>query len=239
MSLERQKSHPSELQIALDNRAFEIQLFWQRSNYFLVLITALGVGVFTIHGRIFSAIISAFATISSVYWYKTNLGSKFWQESWEVEVVALARAHKIASFERSTADIIAQVTKSLGEGANGDKSRIRRFIDRRIVSKPSVSYYMILLSVTSALIWFTITAVFLIEAISGAASERQNLEDEKHVAVKVPSKPLAGTQLETPQSAAQIQPAIPPPSHGEVSHLVRSDPAEGALAAPAPAPAQP
>lgn len=79
------KTEPSELQIALDNRAFEIQLFWQRSNYFMVLMTALGIGVFSINDLKYSLMISIFASITSWFWYKTNLGSKFWHESWEFE----------------------------------------------------------------------------------------------------------------------------------------------------------
>lgn len=56
-----------ELQIALENRAFEIQLFWQRSNYFLVLMTALGIGVFSIKDELFSFLIAVFASLTS--WY--------------------------------------------------------------------------------------------------------------------------------------------------------------------------
>ncbi|MDP9412635.1 MAG: hypothetical protein M3Q08_00760 [Pseudomonadota bacterium] len=152
---------PSELQIALDNRAFEIQLFWQRSNYFLVLMTALGVGVFTIKDSFFAFLISVFASVSSFYWYRTNLGSKFWQESWEVEVIELARQMKIKSFERPTEEIVQQVETSLGIGwSPAGKSWIRKYIDKQVIKKHSVSYYMIILSLTSTVLWSVVSLAY-------------------------------------------------------------------------------
>lgn len=153
--LQRNKSpNPTELQIALDNRAFEIQLFWQRSNYFMALMTALGVGVFAIKDTKYALLISIFATITSWYWYKTNLGSKFWHESWEVEVVNLAKEQGIRSFERPTLEVIDQVKKSLEDAsASLKRNFVRRWLDRQILKKPSVSHYMILLSLTSSLLW--------------------------------------------------------------------------------------
>lgn len=154
---------PSELKIALDNRMFEIQMFWQRSNYFLVLITALGVGVFTIKSDGMALLIAVFAVFSSYYWYKTNLGSKFWQESWEVEVISLAASEQIASFNRSSSDIVDQVKVSLQSGWSiGGKNKIHRYIDRKIAEKPSVSYYMIMLSLTSTVLWVIVSIVYFV-----------------------------------------------------------------------------
>ncbi len=152
-------SDPSELKIALDNRAFEIQLLWQRSNYFLVLITALGIGVFSIRDREFASVISVAAAFSSYFWFRTNLGSRFWQESWEAEVVILAKEQKIRSFERPSSEITQQVEAAL-EG-NHSRSWIRRWTDRQILKKPSVSYNMILLSLTFTLMWSVISLFFL------------------------------------------------------------------------------
>lgn len=153
----------TELKVALDNRAFEIQLFWQRSNYFLVLMTALGVATFSIKDILFSPIIAALATAASYFWFRTNLGSKFWQESWEVEVVALAKEQNIRSFERPTSEVIEQVRKSLDIGeTGGSKTVIRKWIDRRIAKKYSVTYNMILLSMIATLMWSIVTIVFVI-----------------------------------------------------------------------------
>ncbi len=151
----------TELKIALENRAFEIQLFWQRSNYFLVLMTALGVATFSVRDIYFSPLVAMFATIASYFWLRTNLGSKFWQESWEVEVVSLAKEQKIRSFERSTAEVIEQVKNSL-LGNHGDgRSFLRKWIDRKIIKKYSVTYNMILLSMFATGVWAIVTFIFL------------------------------------------------------------------------------
>jgi hypothetical protein len=160
--LAAKKSDPSELKIALDNRSFEIQLFWQRSNYFLVLITALGIGTFSIKDEIFAALAAVFATISSFLWFRTNLGSRFWQESWEAEVEILAKEEKIRSFERPASEIRNQVISSLSAG--GKRSVLRRWVDRQIIKKPSVTSQMIYLSLTSSAVWFAV-AVILISRI--------------------------------------------------------------------------
>ncbi len=158
---------PTELQIALDNRAFEIQLFWQRSNYFLVLMTALGIATFTVRDSLFSPLIALFATSCSYFWFRTNLGSKFWQESWEVEVTALSKELGIRSFERPLPDVKRQVEQSLAEGQDLDKRPpLRRWIDRQTVRKHSVTYNMILLSLFSTVIWATVFAVFLTRLVA-------------------------------------------------------------------------
>ena len=154
MTRNKSSCNPSELSIALENRAFEIQLFWQRSNYFMALMTALGIGVFAIKEPFYALTISIFAAITSWFWYKTNLGSKFWHESWEVEVVLLAKELKIRSFEKPTSDVKEQVRNSLQDAnLKGDRTYIKRWIDKQIVKKPSVSHYMILLSLTSTAMW--------------------------------------------------------------------------------------
>ncbi len=157
----------TELEIALTNRAFEIQLFWQRSNYFLVLITALGVGVFTINNTVFALLIAIFGALSSLFWFRTNLGSKFWQESWEVEVTILAKELGIRSFEKNISKIEQQVIRSLSDGGgNNAKSFFRKWIDRLIVKKYSVTYYMIILSFAAMLIWLIILAVFISKLVA-------------------------------------------------------------------------
>ena len=151
---------PSELQIALDNRAFELQLFWQRSNYFLVLITALGIGVFSIRELEFKALVAFAATVSSYSWFQNNLGSRFWQESWEAEVVLLAKELGIRSFERSPDDITKQVEIEL-IGNKKKRKLLRRWVDRQVLKKPSVTYNMIRLSLFSTILWAFVTLVSL------------------------------------------------------------------------------
>ena len=165
------KSDPTELKIALDNRAFEIQLFWQRSNYFLVLMTALGIGTFSVKDPVFSLVVSTFATACSFFWFRTNLGSKFWQESWEFEVTALAKKEGVQSFVKSMAEVKQQVRESLSSGQGFEvRSWLRRWIDKQTVSKPSVTYNMILLSLFSTLIWLIVTIIIFFRVVAPACT---------------------------------------------------------------------
>lgn len=152
---------PDELKIALDNRAFEIQLFWQRSNYFLVLMSALGIGTFSVKSTVFAPLVAMFATICSYFWFKTNLGSKFWQESWEAEVTLLAQEAGVRSFVKRTEEVVNQVeTSLLGDGSKQKSSFIRKFVNKEIIKKPSVTYNMILLSLVATMIWAIVTFIF-------------------------------------------------------------------------------
>ncbi|MFT7359321.1 hypothetical protein [Parasphingorhabdus sp.] len=152
-----------ELDIALENRAFEIQLFWQRSNYFLVLITALGIGAIAVDNDLLALLITIFGTVTSFLWFRTNLGSRFWQESWEVEVNKLAGSLRVTSFERPMSDIKEQVRLSL-KGSK-KQSLFRRWVDQQIVKKPSVSYHMIILSIVSTSIWLCAFLFFFIQIL--------------------------------------------------------------------------
>src|SRR3954451_9881664 len=67
---------------AYQTRNFEIGLFWQRSNYFLVLNTAVAAGFF-VADRSFRPLLCGTGAVVSALWLAVNLGSKFWQERWE------------------------------------------------------------------------------------------------------------------------------------------------------------
>jgi hypothetical protein len=148
-----------ELDIALANRVFEIQSFWLRSNYFLVLLTALGAATFTVKDEILQLILSILSAFCAWFWYRTNLGSKFWQESWEVEVNLLSEQIGIESFKRRIAAVTDQVRNSLDPSAS-DKGWFRRFIDKQVLSKPSVTFNMIALSLLVVVVWTLIACIF-------------------------------------------------------------------------------
>ena len=191
---------PSELKIALDNRAFEIQLFWQRSNYFLVLMTALGIGTFSIKDPLFSPIIAFFATACSYFWFRTNLGSKFWQESWEVEVTELSKEFGVRSFEKTLAEVRDQVRLSLHNGQVAERrSLVRIWINQMTIKKPSVTYNMILLSLISTILWFFVAAVLLMRTFVGvgvAGSEMSTKPPPSSVARQgSPSRKQVTSQL--------------------------------------------
>jgi hypothetical protein len=155
-----------EFRVALDNRAFEIQLFWQRSNYFLVLMSALGIGTFSVKSILISPIISMFAVICSYFWFQTNLGSKFWQEFWEAEVQLLAPNVGAKAFEKTTSEAVDQVRYSLNFGIiSNDRRVLRGWIHRKIIEKPSVTYNIILLSLWATVVWAMVSFVLLWRAV--------------------------------------------------------------------------
>lgn len=83
--------------------------------------TALGIGTFSVKDPIFSPAIALFATACSYFWFRTNLGSKFWQESWEVEVTELSNELGVRSFNKPTRQVREQVRISLQTGQHSEK----------------------------------------------------------------------------------------------------------------------
>ena len=73
------KTNRELLDIALETRNFEISLFWQRSNYFLILNTAISTGALLKFSdqNYLSLILSVFGMLVSFLWIQVNLGSKF------------------------------------------------------------------------------------------------------------------------------------------------------------------
>lgn len=72
--------------IALETRNFEISLFWQRSNYFLVLNTAIAIEFFAKANETFQIFPSTLGITISILWFFINQGSKFWQSRWETRL---------------------------------------------------------------------------------------------------------------------------------------------------------
>lgn len=138
--------------IVLGTRNFEIKLFWQRSNYFLVLNTALAVGVF--EGK-HPFILAAFGVIVSVLWFCVTLGSKFWQSRWEQRLSMFEGciAPEVKFFSADWETIRADVQSSL---LNGGHKGLHKQIDRLVMRKFSVSYIMILLSLIFIVGWVVI-----------------------------------------------------------------------------------
>jgi len=74
--------------IALFQRNFEIQMFWQRCNYFLLLNSAVGAGAISTAAIkdipiIFVAIFCAIGAGVCIAWIAVGLGAKYWQSYWE------------------------------------------------------------------------------------------------------------------------------------------------------------
>src|SRR3954470_9024505 len=69
--------------VLIDTRNLEINLFWQRSNYFLVLNTGLAIGFFNIKEDWYRWALAGFGFLASILWLRVSLGAKHWQARWE------------------------------------------------------------------------------------------------------------------------------------------------------------
>ncbi|MDT7807993.1 MAG: hypothetical protein QOJ70_1806 [Acidobacteriota bacterium] len=138
---------------ALDTRNFEISLFWQRSNYFLVLNSALALGFFNLQKREYQFFLATFGLIVSWLWFRVNLGSKFWQSRWEYRLREIE--NKIAPRLHFFATDLATVKEDVENDfkSNKHKGYIRRRLDKLTLRKPSVSGQMIWLSILFLLGW--------------------------------------------------------------------------------------
>jgi hypothetical protein len=79
----------SRLDLAVDTRKFEIELFWKRAFFFWGFIAAAfaGYGVLhQAHATDLALAIACFGLVCSVAWTLVNRGSKYWQENWEQKV---------------------------------------------------------------------------------------------------------------------------------------------------------
>ena len=76
------------LEIAIDNRKLEIELFWKRTTIFWGFSAALFIGIAVIHDKVDSQLTFVFSILGAVFsliWTLANRGSKSWQESWEIK----------------------------------------------------------------------------------------------------------------------------------------------------------
>src|SRR4051794_9535536 len=104
-------------QTAYRTRNFEIGLFWQRSNYFLVLNTAIAAGFF-VADRSFRPLLCVLGAVVSGLWFAVNLGSKFWQERWEhrlaIAEMALFEGRGRQLFTATKDEVKKDVREALG-----------------------------------------------------------------------------------------------------------------------------
>lgn len=153
-----------EYKTAYQTRNLEIQLFWQRSNYFLVLNTAIVTGVVLKLGSAepLVGIFILFGILVSSLWYRVNLGSKFWQSRWEQKLHELeARLDpEVKMFSSTREEIIAEVRRSLESPAGN--SWMRQIVNNHVLSKPSVSRNMLILSAGFICLYLALLIIWII-----------------------------------------------------------------------------
>jgi hypothetical protein len=143
---------------ALNTRNFEINLFWQRCNYFLVLNSALAYGVISLKDDSYLLPVSILGMLVCLLWYRVALGSKYWQERWEsclkqLETDLKKKGHfapEVTLFSGRWQDIQKEVEDSL---SSSQHSLLERIIDRQILTKPSVTQSMIYLVIIFFISW--------------------------------------------------------------------------------------
>jgi len=87
------------LEKAIEERRFEINLYWKRAAYFWAFIAVTFAGYGILNNRDFSLlnyclddflyykfVVICVGIVFSFAWYLVNKGSKYWQESWEYQV---------------------------------------------------------------------------------------------------------------------------------------------------------
>jgi hypothetical protein len=147
--------------IALDTRNFEVSLFWQRSNYFLALNSALALGFFNLKEQgVYGLVLAIFGIVVSCLWFRANLGSKFWQSRWEQRLIIIERQiDKELKFFSADWDTIKQeVEQRLRD--NPRRGLFKRWLERRVLRRPSVSEQMILLSGCFFIGWMLLALVW-------------------------------------------------------------------------------
>ena len=90
-----QKKMEKLLELAWKIRNFEIELFWERTTYFSVLVGALFLALDKMNSNSPTTIshlgIIFLGCISSFIWFLSNKASKFWQENWEHHIDLLEK----------------------------------------------------------------------------------------------------------------------------------------------------
>jgi hypothetical protein len=149
----------------LDTRNYEITMFWTRSNYFLLLNSAIAVGLFGTREYYakFAVVFAIFGLLASLLWFWVCLGGKYWQVRWEQQLAEYERANcpELKAFSATPQEV--QATVERGMHFDHRMSWVQRKIYALAAKqKPSVSYSMIRLSMLFSLGWFLWLATFFL-----------------------------------------------------------------------------
>lgn len=157
----RQITSAEIYKMALDTRNLEINLFWQRCNYFLILNSALAYAYLRHGDKNLSIPMTVLGFIVCIFWYRVALGSKYWQERWEAKLGEVETTFKgngtfPLDIELFTADwekIKREVSGSLHKE---NHTAFESIVANQILTKPSVTQAMMYLVLTFALSWLCV-----------------------------------------------------------------------------------
>ena len=147
--------------IAIQTRNLEISLFWQRSNYFMVLNTAIALGFFTQKSGPYALILAGLGVVVSGLWFFVNLGGKYWQSRWEerVSVYENEVAPDAQLFSATPEQVKADVESNINRGSH---TGLKAFLYKQVLRKPSVSYQMLSLSFFFICFWGAAAAIHIL-----------------------------------------------------------------------------
>jgi hypothetical protein len=145
--------------ILVNTRNLEIGLFWQRSNYFLALNSAIAFGFFNLHEARYVWIFALLGLLSSLLWVWVCLGSKYWQTRWEQRLMDFENeiSPGLAFFSALPDRIRSDVQRGFDFGTLGLIQRSLYDLAKR--RKPSVSYSMIRLAGIFVIGWLALIVV--------------------------------------------------------------------------------
>jgi hypothetical protein len=141
--------------VAREARNLEINLFWQRSNYFLVLSSATAAGFFSLKDGKYAVPLALFGVVVAILWVAVNLGSKFWQSRWEhrLQIAENQLQPHMNLFSADWETVKKDVHQSFQFRSHG---MVYRLYARMVMMKPSVSFTMTLLSVAFLGLWIAL-----------------------------------------------------------------------------------
>jgi hypothetical protein len=154
------KKNFSLFEILLQMRNKEIDLFWQRNNYFLALNSAFALSV-TLKldsSNILVIIIPFFGILISFLWWRVALGSRFWQAYWSQKLREMeSNISPKRFFNRNREE--SQATVKCYLKTNPIKGILRNFIYGQVLKGFSTTWQMILLPIVF-LLFYVLMLVF-------------------------------------------------------------------------------
>lgn len=180
--------------VAKASRDLEINLFWQRSNYFLVLNTGVAAGFLTLKDAKYALPLAIFGLLVALLWIVINLGSKFWQSRWEhrLRLTEEKLRPDMNLFSASWETVQQDVRQSFAFRKRGP---IYNVYARLVLLKPSVTFVMTLLSLLFVLFWTALLVPIFGSTQNDSRSVRQ--ADKSSDAKQNPDR-----EKKAPQSAA-------------------------------------
>jgi hypothetical protein len=191
--------------VAKATRDLEINLFWQRSNYFLGLSAGIAAAFFSLKDSTYPLPLAIFGLFVALLWVAINLGSKFWQSRWEhrLRITEENLRPGMNLFSASWETVQEDVRQSFEFRKRGP---IYSVYARLVLLKPSVTFVMTFLSLLFVLFWTALLVPIFgstqndsqsVRQADKSSDDRQNLDREKK-AVQTAAPKQANDEVDEP-----------------------------------------